>query len=255
MGSKYFHSQNIGKDFTRFSEVHAESPGHQSHRCSIVLRHFESGSHVDYGRHGFSSGYRTEEGKWQASLHWYRARFNRRWERQSHNHIYDNELVVVRLISKYRCSSTSIETSILLIVSFFLISLASHRSEAQTLRGTPPTINVTTAIVGSEPTPVVNTGSQIRYDGPNYISKITVGTVCANQKFELSVVAGSIPNGRGTAAPEVSLLNGMLDADFITDIPKKANRTTVTLQYTASPKFSDGTGTDAHTVTYTQVAQ
>lgn len=127
---------------------------------------------------------------------------------------------------------------------------------AQTLRGTAPTINVTTAVVGSEPTPVLNTSSKIRYTGPNgYISKITVRTVCANQKFDLSVVAGSITGGSGTAAPPVTLVNGMIDTDFITGIPKKAIQTTVTLQYTSSPQFSDGIGTDTHTVTYTQIAQ
>jgi hypothetical protein len=127
---------------------------------------------------------------------------------------------------------------------------------AQTLRGTAnPKINIIAAVPGSEPTPVVNSGSSVRYTGTAVISKITVRTVCANQKYDLSVVAGSIPAGRGTAAPAVNLVNGMIATDLIVSIPAGAAQTTVTLQYTGAALFSDGTGTDTHTVTYTQVAQ
>jgi hypothetical protein len=141
------------------------------------------------------------------------------------------------------------------MICFGLTMTAVPTLDAQTLRGTAPTINITTAVPGSEPTPVVNTSSQIRYSGKTYLSKITVRTVCANQKFDLSVVAGSITSGRGTAAPAVTLLNGMLDTDFIVSIPANVAQTTVTLRYTAAPQFADGTGTDTHTVWYTQVAQ
>jgi hypothetical protein len=143
----------------------------------------------------------------------------------------------------------------LLMVCFGLTLTAFNRSDAQSLLGTTPSINITTAVPGSEPTPVVSTSSQIRYRGTTFIRKITVRTVCANQKFDLSVVAAGIPVGSGTAASAVTLVNGMLATDFIRDIPLGLAQTTVTLQYTSAPHFSDGTGTDTHTVTYTQAAQ
>lgn len=145
--------------------------------------------------------------------------------------------------------------SILFLVAVGLIFATTSGIRAQTLRGTAPKLSVTTAVAGSEPTPAVSTSSSIRYSGTSVISKITVKTVCANQKFDLSVVATGVTSGHGTAAPAVTLLNGMLAADFITSIPKNASQITPTLQYTAAPQFSDGTGTDTHTVTYTQVAQ
>jgi hypothetical protein len=142
----------------------------------------------------------------------------------------------------------------LLMICFGLMITAVSVSDAQTLRGTAPTINITTAVAGAEPTPVVNTSSQIRYSGKTYVSKITVSTVCVSQKFDLSVIATGVTSGHGSPV-SVTLLNGMLAADFITSIPISASQITPTLQYTAAPQFSDGTGTDTHTVTYTQVLQ
>ncbi len=140
------------------------------------------------------------------------------------------------------------------MICFGLMITAVSGLDAQTLLGTTPSINITTAVPGSEPTPVVNTSSRIRYSGKTYISKITVRTVCASQKFDLSVIATGVTSGHGSPVAVV-LVNGMLAADFITSIPVSATQITPTLQYTAAPQFSDGTGTDTHTVTYTQVAQ
>ena len=128
-------------------------------------------------------------------------------------------------------------------------------TDAQTLRGTAnPKLNITTAVPGSEPTPAVNTGSTVRYQGLAYLSKITVRTVCPNQLFDLTVDATGATSGHGSHIA-VTLLNGMLAADCITSIPISASQIDATLTYTASAQFSDGTGTDTHTVTYTQVAQ
>jgi hypothetical protein len=144
--------------------------------------------------------------------------------------------------------------SILALVLIGLMSATSSGVQAQTLRGTAPKITVNAAVPGSEPTPVASTSSQIRYSGTNVISKITVRTVCANQKFDLSVIATGTFTGHGSPV-SVTLVNGMLAADFITSIPVFAAQNTPTLQYTCAQQFSDGTGTDNHTVTYTQVAQ
>lgn len=122
------------------------------------------------------------------------------------------------------------------------------------MRGTAPTLNVTTAVAGSEPTPDIDVGSSVRYSARVRIAKITVQTACPNQKFTLTVLATGVT--RGVAAPEVTLLDGMPATDFITSIPTGwGGSAQPTLQYTARPTFSDGTGTDRHTVTYTILAQ
>ena len=144
--------------------------------------------------------------------------------------------------------------SIAVVVFVGLMFAAASGIQAQTLRGTAPKITVNAAVPGSEPTPVSSTSSQIRYSGKTYISKITVRTVCANQKFDLSVIATGLTSGHGSPV-SVTLVNGMIASDFITSIPVSASQITPTLQYTCAPQFSDGTGTDNHTVTYTQVAQ
>jgi len=141
------------------------------------------------------------------------------------------------------------------MICFGLTIIASSGLDAQTLSGTAnPAITINAAVAGSEPTPKTNTGSKITYSGKTFISKITVSTVCASQKFDLSVLATGVTSGHGSPV-SVTLLNGMLAADFITSIPISASQITATLQYTAAPQFSDGAGIDTHTVTYTQVLQ
>jgi len=142
----------------------------------------------------------------------------------------------------------------LVIFSCALMIGCSETANAQAIAtgGTAPTLNITTAILGSEPTAAISTSSQIVYSsGGGKPSKITVMTSCPNQKFSLTVVAGAIPPNGGTAATAVTLTNSMLATDFITSIKKNSGPFTVTLQYTASSLFSQGTGTDSHTVTYT----
>lgn len=139
---------------------------------------------------------------------------------------------------------------VLALMLFFAIESRGQIS----MRGTAPTMNVVTAIAGSEPTPVINTGSSVRYSARAKIAKITVQTACPNQKFTLTVVATGVT--RGVAAPAVTLLDAMPATDFITSIPTGwGGSVQPTLRYTASPTFAQGTGTDTHTVTYTLLAQ
>ena len=133
-----------------------------------------------------------------------------------------------------------------------------------TVNGGNQTLAVTTGSPAAEPIPIVNTSATLAYRRQNVVSKITVGTACPGQRFTLRVLAISVT--RGTAAPEVTLTNGMLEADFITAIPKGAPglpdvaiNATCTLQYTGSATYSQGNSTelgdDIHTVTYTILAQ
>jgi len=146
----------------------------------------------------------------------------------------------------------------------FLLLLAIFMSQdlrAQapiSVRGGNPTLSITTGLPGSEPIPVVNTATSIRYRRQAQVSKITVRTICTPQNFTLKVLATGVTYG--VAAPEVTLTNGMLDTDFITNIPNSGFvQTTVTLQYTASATFAQGNsaelGNDVHTVTYTILVQ
>ena len=139
------------------------------------------------------------------------------------------------------------------MISLSMTIAALSVSDAQTLSSNALTINVTNAVPGSEPTPVVNTSLQITYSTPKKGAtyKVTVFTNCPNQKFALSVVAINISSGGGSAAPAVTLRDQMLAADVITGIPKNSGPFTATLQYTSAPLFSNGAGSDSHTVTYT----
>jgi hypothetical protein len=129
------------------------------------------------------------------------------------------------------------------------------RSQPIDVRLGNPTLNITTGAAGSEPIPVVNTATRLRYWRQAAISKITVRTTCPGQSFTLKVRATGVT--RGVAAPEVTLVNGMLGVDFITNIPSAGawTSTTPTLRYTASATFAQGNsaeeGNDVHTVTYT----
>ena len=131
---------------------------------------------------------------------------------------------------------------------------AEAKAQDISVRGGNPTLNITTGSPGSEPIPVVNTATTIRYKKQPAVSKITVGTTCPGQSFTLKVLATGVTDG--VAAPEVTLVNGMLATDFIRNIPTSGFAvTTITLQYTASATFAQGNsaeqGNDVHTVTYT----
>lgn len=148
----------------------------------------------------------------------------------------------------------------LAIVVSVLVVLPVLSADAQSLamQGGNVTLTVTTGIPGGSLTPVVDAGSSIRYKEANVPTKMTVQTVCPGQKFNLTVEAISV--GDGTPAPVVTLTNGMLPTDLITNIGAGSKKNfTTDLQYTASAAFSQGNSTelgdDIHTVTYTLVAQ
>lgn len=144
--------------------------------------------------------------------------------------------------------------SIVLTVLMVLASEAMAQVGTIQVRGGNQTLNITTGAPGSQPVSVVKTSATLRYWRMAAVSKITVRTSCLGQSFNLAVVATGVT--RGVAAPEVTLTDGMLDVDFITNIPTGTwTNTTPTLQYTASATFAQGNsaeqGNDDHTVTYT----
>lgn len=148
------------------------------------------------------------------------------------------------------------------IVFYFFLFLAAPGEDASgqvQVNGGNITLTITTALAGSEPIAITNTATTVRYRREDVITKLTVATICPGQRFNLGVSATAV--GAGTPAPQVSLMNGMLAADFITGIPPRppAAFVTASLQYVASSTFAQGNsaelGDDVHTVTYTLVAQ
>lgn len=148
----------------------------------------------------------------------------------------------------------------LILVLVFFFTRTTAQTGAITLAGGNQTMNITSSVMGAEPTVVMNTSATLQYWRQAVNAKITVATLCASQSFNLSVVATGV--SRGNAAPAVDLTDGMPAVDFITDIrrvPSSWTSATATLQYTASATFSQGNsaemGNDIHVVTYTIVAQ
>jgi hypothetical protein len=146
--------------------------------------------------------------------------------------------------------------------AILLMAFLCGSAGAQELRveGGNQLLRITTAAVGQEPTQVVNTLTTLRYRRQNQVSKITVSTSCPGQRFTLRARAVSVQDG--SPAPAVALVNGMPATDLIRDIPVRFfipfNRR-ATIEYTAGATFSQGNsdelGTDAHTITFTLVAQ
>lgn len=112
-------------------------------------------------------------------------------------------------------------------------------------------LTINTATAGSNPDNAVdNTTCDLDWTTNEASKKITVvsSLSLAAQSFTLKAVAQNVTGG--TAASEVTLSDTA--ADFVTGIA-----TTIgggDLQYTASALASEGTGSDAHTVTYTVTA-
>ena len=121
-------------------------------------------------------------------------------------------------------------------------------------------ITIVAGIPNGQPVPVQDATSRLRFRRQTVVTKITVVTSCPAQHFGLSVLATALTHG--TAAPEVTLTNGMPETDFIRDIPARTGgspQADCTLRYTASATFAQGNsvelGPDVHTVRYTLIAQ
>lgn len=141
----------------------------------------------------------------------------------------------------------------------FLAVIENGSGQSISIGGGNVVLNITTGLPGQEPTPVTNQATTLTYRRGFLTRKVTVQSNCPGQDFTLKVVAINVTSG--TAAPEVTLVNGMLAADFITNIPPSFffQNGTCTLRYTASATFANGNsaevGNDVHTITYTLLNQ
>lgn len=162
------------------------------------------------------------------------------------------------LLCLRRCA-LAIRPSVLLGVTTLLVygGVETARSQQISITGNP-VLSITTALPGQEPTAVTDATSTLRYRRQSVVTKITVSTSCPGQRFTLKVLATNVSGG--TAAPEVTLTDGMVATDFVTGIPRTgALNKSCRPRYTASATFEQGNsaelGSDIHTVTYTLLAQ
>lgn len=146
-----------------------------------------------------------------------------------------------------------------ILVSFVLLAPdARAQSGIILVVGGNITMNITTGAAGSQPVSVLNTATTLQYWKQLVLAKITVRTTCPGQRFNLQVVATGVTPA--VAAPAVTLVDGALAVDFITDIKTTGPVSrTCTLNYTASATFAQGNsaelGNDVHAVTYTLQVQ
>ncbi len=148
-------------------------------------------------------------------------------------------------------------------LALFLILLSAASAEAQaqtiTVQGGNPIIRMTGGPPIVEPMVSSTTICTLRWKRLKDTAKIAVSTSCPGQKFTLKVFAINVEDG--VAAPEVTLRDGMLAVDFVTDIVRDKNKNySCTLRYTASATYAQGNsselgGDDVHTVRYTLLEQ
>ena len=107
------------------------------------------------------------------------------------------------------------------------------------------TIDGSNAVAGQDNMSTTNSSTSLLWGINSSLQKVTVQTSLASPLFTLKVLA--VSPSQGTAAPEVTL--STTPVDFLLDVGRSTG--SATLQYTGIALASQGTGTDAHTITFT----
>ncbi len=107
------------------------------------------------------------------------------------------------------------------------------------------TISGANAVAGQDLMLETNSATSLLWGINGSLKKVTVGTSLGAPLFTLKVFAAA--PSQGTAAPEVTL--SVIPSDFLLNLGRSSG--SCTLQYTAEALASQGTGTDAHTITFT----
>lgn len=133
-------------------------------------------------------------------------------------------------------------------------SARAQGANSLSIQGAALDLVISTATPGTEPIPVLDSATTLRWGRPSAIAKIAVSTTCPGQNFDLTIEA--ISPSRGLATGPVPLFDLMAPTDLIVDLPTRNGSST--LQYTASATVSQGAsvdvGIDAHTITFTLIA-
>ena len=111
------------------------------------------------------------------------------------------------------------------------------------------TISGANAVAGQDAMSVSDQSTTLLWGTNVSQRKVTAQTNLAGPIFALKVLA--VNPTQGTAAPEVTL--STTAQDFLTNIGKSSG--TTQLQYTGVALASQGTGSDAHTLTFTVTVQ
>ena len=114
------------------------------------------------------------------------------------------------------------------------------------ITGGAVSLTISTATAGSEPDAASDSATaDLAWTTNEASKKITVESDLATPNFSLQVTAGTVSGG--TSAGAVSVSN--VATDFVTGIGTTVG--SCDLEYSASATAADGTGSDAHTITYT----
>ena len=111
------------------------------------------------------------------------------------------------------------------------------------------TISGANAVAGQDLMTITNTATNLLWGINSSLKKVTVGTSLGAPLFTLKLLA--VSPSQGTAAPEVTL--STTATDFLLNVGRSSG--TSVLQYTAEALASQGTGSDAHTITFTVQTQ
>jgi len=111
------------------------------------------------------------------------------------------------------------------------------------------TISGASAVAGQNSMTVTDLSTSFLWGTNVSQRKVTVQTNLASPIFTLKLLA--VSPTQGTAGPEVTL--STIAQDFLTNIAKSSGSTQ--LRYTGVALASQGTGSDAHTITYTVTVQ
>jgi hypothetical protein len=140
--------------------------------------------------------------------------------------------------------------SVLVVVLVVWGGVAS--SATLSVRGGNVVLSIVSATAGQEPDPLVNqVANALKYRKERGAppQKITVETDVGSPLFTLKVEAVGVRNG--VSVGELTL--STTAQDLIVDISRNGSKS-CDIRYTLEARVADGTGTDAHTVTYTIMA-
>jgi hypothetical protein len=111
------------------------------------------------------------------------------------------------------------------------------------------TISGASAVAGQNSMSTTDQSSLLKWGINSSLKKITVNSNLATPLFTLNVLA--LTPTQGTASPEVTL--STTASDFLINLGRTVGQ--CTLRYTGVALASQGTGSDAHTITYTVITQ
>ncbi|NQT24495.1 hypothetical protein HQ585_04005 [candidate division KSB1 bacterium] len=109
------------------------------------------------------------------------------------------------------------------------------------------TITINSATAGSEPGPETDATCDLSWTTNEAAQKITVVSSIASPVYPLTVTAGTVSGGvtGGTCTLNTTA------KDFVTGVATTVG--TCDMEYSASAAVTNGTGNEAHTVTYTMI--